>query len=132
MYFVRQVGDEVVRFIDNHQRAMQLEQVGERGQRLRGAGKVRLQVLVMLIDLAARCVLDTQGSGGGNDDAYLRPDVRRADLREISHVEHGDLAFEGVVQFLPVGVARVAEGLQRLRLDLRGRHHPQHQRELAL
>jgi len=123
---------------------MQLEQVGERRHGLavrtqfeaiepgHAAREVRFQVLVRLVGLAALLVRHAQGRDGGDDDADARADVDRPDPGEVGHVEDRDAALEGFVERFPVRMARIAEGVQRLRLDLGSRHHPHHERKLAI
>ena len=144
LHFARQAGDGVMRLVHDHQRAVEAEQVGEgvfesavlqprqAGRRMRQRGEMRLQVLVVGIDLAAFGVLDAQGLDGADDDAATAADVVRAQLREVGDVEHAGPPVERRVERAPVGVAGVLERLRRLAADDVGGREPEDQRIFLL
>ncbi len=93
---------------------------------------MRLHLLMIGVDLAAPRVLHPEGLDGGDDHAGVLGEVMGADHLEIRDVEHPHPAAEGRVQTAAIGVARVAQRLDRLGLDRVARDHPQHQRALGL
>jgi hypothetical protein len=144
LHLARQAGDGVVRLVHDHQRPVDMHQVGEgelhaaafqRFQPRQGLGQrreVRLHVLVVGIDLAALGVRDAQRLDRAHDDAAMVADVVRADMREVRDVEHAHPAVEGLVQRLPIGVAGVLQRLGRLKPDRVRRHQPQDHRIVLL
>ena len=146
--------DGVVRLVDDHQRAVAVEQVGEGrlgptgGQQLvvrrlrvgdgfharHGALRPRemgLQRLVMGVDAPARRVGHAKRLDRGDDDAGGALDVLRTDRVERIDVEDPHSPAEHLVETLAVGVPRIAQRLQRLILNRLRWHEPQRQRQVA-
>ena len=83
LHLARQTGHRVVRLVHDHQRPVQMQQIGERefdapagqllqpGPRRRHRGKVRLQVLVVGVHLAALGVGYAQGLDGADHEAAV-------------------------------------------------------------
>ena len=138
LHLPREAGDRVVGLVHDHQRPVDVEQVREREldpaarqpfearRGLRDRGEVRLQVLVVGVDLAALGALDPQGLDGADHDAATVAEVVRAELGKVGDVEHPHPAREGFVQRLPVRMAGVLERLDRLGADDVGRREPEH------
>ena len=134
-----EAGDCVVRLVHDHERAVDVEQVGKRepdpaavepfepGRALGDGREVRLQVLVVGIDLAALGAPHSQGLDGAGDDAAVVAEIVGTDVREVRDVDDPYPPGERLVQRLPVGMAGVLERLDGLPADGVGRREPQHQ-----
>ena len=153
LHLARQAGHRLVRLIHDHQRAMEVEQVGEGiayvvrvapyplchlgterlqpRDPLRHVREQRLQRLVVRIDLAPLCVLHAQRLDGGDEHAQVPRQVGRGQPGEIGDVEHAHRLTEGGSQRLTIVMARVVQRVHGLPADRRGRHQPQHRRIVA-
>ena len=135
--FDAQLRSIVVGFIDDDQRAMQRQQVAEAvfdraalqafqaGGVGRDADEMRLQILVVGIDLAAFGAVDAQGlqRADHNDDFILQ--VLRAELGEVGDVNHQQLPAKDCFERQAVRMAGLLECGERLGADGVGGHHPQ-------
>jgi hypothetical protein len=145
-----EAGDHVVRLVDDHQRAVVVQEICEgephalaellriirrplfhRVER-RNPREVGLKFLVMGVDLAVRGVGDAEGLDRADDEAGLPADVLGADVGEVLDVEDPDAAGEAGVEHAAIRVAAVVQGLDGLLLDAVARHHPHDERELGL
>ena len=146
LHLPRQPGDRVVRFIHDHQRTVEVEEVGEGEldaaalpvkllqprRRRRNLAEVRLHLLVVGIHLAPLGVGDPERLDGADDDAAVIPHDPRAETSKVGDVEHLHPSPERLVQHPAVGMT---EGLQRLHglaPDGVGRDQPQHHRPVFL
>ena len=144
----------VVRLVDDHHRAVPVHQVGEaaldlaqvgaaevgldlevalahalEAGQLGGALEMRLEGLLVGIDVAPRGVVHPQRLQRADDHQRARADVLRADLVAVGDVEHAHaIHAEMRLQRLAVGVAGRLQRSQRLLADHVGGHQPQRQR----
>ena len=144
----------VVRLVDDHHRAVPVHQVGEaaldlaqvgaaevgldlevalahalEAGQLGGALEMRLEGLLVGIDVAPRGVVHPQRLQRADDHQRARADVLRADLVAVGDVEHAHaIDAEMRLQRLAVGVAGGLQRAERLLADHVGGHQPQRQR----
>ena len=143
-----------MRLVDDHHRAVPVHQVGkaaldlaqvgaaevgldlevalahalEAGQ-LGGALEMRLEGLLVGIDVAPRGVVHPQRLQRADDHQRARADVLRADLVAVGDVEHAHaIDAEMRLQRLAVGVTGGLQRAERLLADHVGGHQPQRQR----
>ncbi len=141
-----QIAGGVVRLVGDHQRTMQPQQVGERetrplavfgllqiGQRrpLRQGDEMRFQRLLVRVEIADVDVLHPRRRHRRHNDAGACRQFLRRELLDVVAVQHRHLPAESGIQFQPVRMAAVLEGIQRLLLDRAAGHQPHHQRAIA-
>ncbi len=137
---------EIVRLVHDHQWSVQLQQIREASDRLAAAGavlvpgevdaggqrrEVRLQLLVVAIDVAVGDVVDAEGLDGGDDHRGGIGHVLRSKLPPLVDAEHAHGAAELRLQRLTIGVADLLERAERLVGDRARRDQPQHNRIAA-
>ena len=123
----------------DQQRPVEVQQVGKGEldpaacrffQALRGipdTGKMRLEILVVSVDLAAVGVFDAQGLNGADHDAAVVTQVVWPDMRKVGDIEHPYPAIERFIQRLPVRMTGMLQRFGSLLANLVGRHQPHDQ-----
>jgi hypothetical protein len=144
LHLAREACHGIVRLVHDHQRSMDVQQVGEgkfrpapvelfqTGRQALQRAEMRLHVLIMRIDLAAFRVRHPQGLNRADDDAGVVANVMRTDDRKIRDVEDAHASIEHLVQRPAVRVPRVLQRLDRLQPDRVRRHEPEDKRMILL